>query len=200
MNQIIKLDYNDITVAEVKRLIVEAGPKEFGNQIHATQDEDGRITILKEARDEVRTFEFVVDEEFVDLCRQCNVIPRSRYARGLDAYSRTVSEIRDQSFKMTHGEFARLAAVYGLDVVMPPKAGNPGQPKLIDRRIEAIELWLSEHVADRFAFSKSPGRGGGGKGRCRGAMLDRPSLFFNESAFKNTWDEMLKRKLIGYKS
>jgi hypothetical protein len=85
-----------------------------------------------------------------------------------------------------------------LEVVAPLKAGNPGQPKKMELRIEAIQEWIKKNVANGKSFSKSPGRGGGDQGRCCDAMLTKPSLFPNRKAFTNTWQTMGDRKMIDY--
>lgn len=79
------------------------------------------------------------------------------------------------------------------------KAGNPGNPKRMTLRQDAIMVWMGSNSVDPLKFTKNPGRGGGDKGRCRSAMLDKPSTFPNESAFDNTWEALRKNGLIEYK-
>jgi hypothetical protein len=79
------------------------------------------------------------------------------------------------------------------------KAGNPGQPKKISERKDKVLIWMVANSVNPLDLPRSPGRGGGDKGRCRDAMLETFRLFPNKKAFDNTWESLRADGSIGYR-
>ena len=109
-----------LSVADAKRLILEALPPERSVDVYARVDENGDFDFegpveLKE-RMGVHSYEMFIHRDFQATCQSVNVQPRMRYSPALTDYAGTGSS--DLIYTIAHDEFLRLAALYDLSVVV----------------------------------------------------------------------------------
>ena len=122
MPTIRKTNSNRISIADAKRLILEAAPLEPMGHVYAQLDEHGNID--EDAPIDVRfvqntnTFEMGIDRDFLDACNQLNIHPRNKYRPAFTDYSGDCKQ--DDYYTITHDEFERYAGLHDMRVVVNP--------------------------------------------------------------------------------
>jgi hypothetical protein len=122
MATIRKTNSDRISIADAKRLILEAAPLETMGHVYAQLDEHGNID--EDAPIDVRlapdtnTFEAGIDRDFLGACSQLNIQPRNKYRPTFTDYSGDYKQ--DDYYTITHDEFERYAGLHDMRVVVNP--------------------------------------------------------------------------------
>ena len=112
-----------LSVADAKRLILEALPHERSAEVYARVDENGKIDFdgpveIKEVHG-VQIYASFIDRDFLSLCQQLNIQPRMKYRPAFTDYTWQSTE-NDTIYTIGHDEFSRLTELFGLTVAVGP--------------------------------------------------------------------------------
>lgn len=125
MTTIYRTQANRITIAEVKRLILENIPPERYGAIYAQITTDGEIdyegpvNVIEEVGVMAESF---IDRDFPSICAVLNITPVMRIRPAITGFPDT--ETMDGEYNISHDEFVRFAERYSLLVVVS-KAPEP---------------------------------------------------------------------------
>ena len=105
-----------LTIAEAKRLILDASPRESFVDVYVKPD-----GTLKAVQREEPTSIYAghLDEDFASNCEQLAIEPRSKYRPGKSGYA--VGTYSDIMYTINHDEFVRLARLFDLVVEVGSK-------------------------------------------------------------------------------
>jgi hypothetical protein len=120
-----------LSVADAKRLILEAVPRERAFELYVGLDSEGNPVL--DGPIEMRVNENAniqaahLDCDFVDTCKELGIVPRMKYRPVIKNYNGATSQ--DDFYTIAHDEFVRLASVFDLMVVVgdapKPQASMP---------------------------------------------------------------------------
>ena len=112
-----------LSVADAKRLILEALPPETSVECYARVDENGEIDFegqveLKEVHG-IQLYASFLDRDFPSICEQLSIKPRMKYRPVFTDYT-WKSPVDDAFYTITHNEFSRVAELFDLTVALGP--------------------------------------------------------------------------------
>ena len=110
-----------LSVADAKRLILEALPPERSAEVYARVDENGNFDFegpveIKEVHG-VQIYASFIDRDFLPICEQLSIQPRMRYRPTFMDYTWQSLE-NDTLYTIGHDEFSRVAELFGLAVAV----------------------------------------------------------------------------------
>ena len=118
-----------LSVADAKRLILDAVPLEKAYNVYAREDDEGNIEWegeIKVVLDEKANIQAShLDNDFLATCDALSICPRNKYRPVLQDYCGNV--LQDVIYTIAHDEFVRLAESFGLLVEM----GKAPEPQVI---------------------------------------------------------------------
>lgn len=145
-----KADDGRITIAEAKRLILDASPLEDAINVYAQVDDDGSIDlngpIETTLAKDVNIHERHLDASFPALCHDLGIRPRWKYNPAQTDYSGVVN--MDPFYSISHDEFVRVAELFGCPVVV----GDAPQTKALPHP-QTPGLYTLEEAAQAIAAS-----------------------------------------------
>lgn len=123
MKTIYRDNADRLSVADAKRLILEALPPERSGEVYAQVDENGDIDFegpveLKVVYG-VQIYESFIDRDFLTTCEQLSIQPRMKYRPAVMDYTWKSSE-NDTLYTIEHDEFSRFTELFGLTVAIGP--------------------------------------------------------------------------------
>ena len=147
MPTIYRPDSGRLTIAEVKRLILEASPRE--EFVSAYRRADGKLKAVPNSEPK-SIYAAHMDEDFVSNCEQLGIVPRWKYRPGMTGYAGNTET--DNLYTIEHGEFVRLAQLFdstvadvkcGTEVTVPAVALPEPQRRLAGLRAlgGAVKWW-----------------------------------------------------------
>lgn len=134
MTTIYRDNTDRLSVADVKRLILESLPPERSAEVYAQVDENGDIDF--EGQLEVREVHGVqiyasfIDRDFLPICEQLGIRPRMRYRPAFTDYTWKSSE-NDTLYTIGHDEFSRVTELFGLSVAVGPAPKPQAAPVVV---------------------------------------------------------------------
>ena len=153
-------DTGRVPVADAKRLIREAVPREKFVEVYAQADEHGNIV----QGGEVKAVEVEssgcgpwLDADFPDLCKRLEIAPRNKWRPVFQDYNG--SETHDLIYTITHDELAKLAGLFDVAVMVgEPHAATDGSQAApesaevspIDSAIPVAFLATRQQILDAF--------------------------------------------------
>ncbi|MBK7004897.1 MAG: hypothetical protein IPH37_06860 [Burkholderiales bacterium] len=134
MPTIHKTDDGRITIADAKRLILDASPLEDSINVYAQLDDDGNIDlngpIETTLAKDVNIHERHLDASFPAACNDLGIRPRWKYNPAQTDYSGVVNP--DPFYSISHAEFVRLTAIFDMAVeVGKAPAQTPAEPAMV---------------------------------------------------------------------
>ena len=126
-----------LSVADAKRLILDAVPLEKAYNVYAKEDDEGNIEWegeIKVVLDEKANIQASdLDNDFLATCDALSIRPRMKYRPVLQNYSGNV--LQDVIYTIAHDEFVRLAESFCLLVEM----GKAPEPQVITTNSAPLE-------------------------------------------------------------
>jgi hypothetical protein len=107
--KIYRPDSGQLSIAEAKRLILEAAPRELFVNVYSHADGTLKAVMDEEPRSIYAGF---LDADFSANCEKLGITPRWKYRPGLTGY--TGDSGTDDLYVISHDELLRMAALYGL--------------------------------------------------------------------------------------
>lgn len=132
MKTIYRDNADRLSVADAKRLILEALPPERSGEVYAQVDENGDIDFegpveLKVVYG-VQIYESFIDRDFLTTCEQLSIQPRMKYRPAVMDYTWKSSE-NDTLYTIGHDEFSRVTELFGLTVAIGPALEPQAAPE-----------------------------------------------------------------------
>lgn len=141
-----------ITVADAKRLILEAVPRENSVSVYARMDEHGNIDfdgpIEVRANDNASIQSLHLDGDFLETCKQVGIQPRMKYRPVMTDY--TGAKYQDETYTIAHDEFVKMAGLFSVVVAVgkapahntapPAPVAKPVKRKPNKPSIESVAL------------------------------------------------------------
>ena len=154
MATIHKADTGRISVAEAKRLIIQALPE------HEQTDGSGLVDLVMKNGEIVdvngdtlrpATATETLDMTFLELCRSEGFEPRMKLSPARRGYQLRQSD--DELFMVTHAQFQKLAHAYGLTVQIgrAPKQASTGK-KWTPEKLAELREFRESHTMPETAF------------------------------------------------
>lgn len=116
MTTIYRDNTDRLSVADAKRLILDAVPLEKAVEVYAQVDDqgninwDGNVECLINEKSNIPASH--LDHDFLATCNDLSIRPRMKYRPVITDYAGNVSQ--DGYYTITHDEFVRLAELFGL--------------------------------------------------------------------------------------
>lgn len=116
MTTIYRDNTDRLSVADAKRLILDAVPLEKAVEVYAQVDDqgninwDGNVECLINEKANIPASH--LDHDFLATCNDLSIRPRMKYRPVITDYAGNVSQ--DGYYTITHDEFVRLAELFGL--------------------------------------------------------------------------------------
>lgn len=129
-------DCTRITIAEAKRQILEASPRELFTDFY--EGADGELTTITDGVPK-SIFAVHLDEDFAENCEKLGIVPSGKYRPGKTGYAG--DSTTDDLYTITRGELARLAALYGVPCaarVPPPHFITSARPLEVPAALLAL--------------------------------------------------------------
>lgn len=182
-----------VTVAEAKRLVLGALPREKSGEVYAQTDEKGELVdngwIEVREVEGVQIYASFMDRDFVAICRHLEIQPRLKYRPIIADYT-GVDPGQDETYTITHDEFVRFAGMYGVYV----KPGDPPEvtatvpapvPRHLSQELAIVDKLLSIGL-DPKAMQKVP------RGKVSPAKATVRAAFphWSASKFKKAWQRL----------
>ncbi len=133
-----------LSVADAKRLILDAVPREPAADIYASVDEQGNIDfdgpIECRVNESANIHASFIDRDFVATCEDLSIRPRHKYRPVFTDYTGDV--LRDDTYTIAHDEFVRLAELFGVLVAI----GDAPEPGPVVAASASGKRWTPEHL------------------------------------------------------
>ena len=131
MTTIYRDNASRLSVADAKRLILDALPPETSGEVYAQIDENGEVNfegpVEVKVVHGVQIYASFIDRDFLSTCKQLSIRPRMKYRPVLTDYIGDISQ--DDTYTIAHDEFVSLAELFNLLVVTgiapEPQASKP---------------------------------------------------------------------------
>ncbi len=127
MNTINRDNADRLSVADAKRLILDALPHETSGEVYARINENGEVDFegpieLREVHG-VQIYASFMDCDFLPMCEQLSIQPRMKYRPAFTNYKNATE---DDYYTIAHDEFVKYAELFSLSVAV---GGTPKQAR-----------------------------------------------------------------------
>lgn len=217
MTTIYRKSASRLTIAEAKRLVCEAVPKEPAVDFFVAPD--GSIKV--ELNHEANTAAPFINADFLDACGKLGINPRMTHRPVIAGY--TGDGYQDVMYSITHDEFVRYADLHGVTVNVgeAPSVGQAHQPEpvpapataaLVEQpqgaaQVEPVQRSAAQDAAilnaireaghDPLALPKNDSGKRGIKAVIRDKLTGKHTLFPKAGTqFNKAWDRLRVRKEI----
>ena len=146
-----------LSVADAKRLILEALPPERSAEVYARVDENGDLDFegpveIREVHG-VQIYASFIDRDFLPICEQLSIQPRMRYRPTFMDYTWKSLE-NDTLYTIGHDEFSRVAELFGLAVAVRPAPEPQAAPEATEGASDGNEAWKGKARERAYEFIK----------------------------------------------